>query len=194
MRRKRISFSSITERNLDLSLKIYKFEDVYQGVFTYIEDRYRGSFKIEPGCSLSGDVSICKDALCYFIRLLLNELFGRTLLYISYGVSDDNAFYLSFTYDMHTPISQNASLNLLTYAKYAGATFDYIEKDDCATIYLLMPFKEPSIKFVYQPTPYNAFLYTLHDIELPEDIDREAVHPDKQIWYVEPEISKKKRK
>ncbi len=194
MRRKRISFSSITDQNLDLSVKTYMFEDLYAGVFTYIEDRYRGSFKIEQGCALSGDVSVCKDALCYFIRLLLNELFGRTLLYISYGVSDDNAFYLSFTYDVNTSISQSASLNLLTYAKYARATFDYIEKDGCATIYLLMPAKKPSIEFVYKPMPYNVFLYALNDIELPEAIDREAVHPDGPLWHTAEDLNRHKWK
>ncbi len=194
MRRRRISFASITEQRMDLSVQTYMFEDLCNGVFTYIEDRYRGSFRIEPGCSLSGDVRICKDALCYCIRLLLNELFGRTLLYVSYGTSVDNAFYLSFTYDVNTPISEKARLDLLVYAKYAKVSFDYIEKDGCATIYLLMPIVKSSIECVYEPKPFNLFLYALHDIELPEKIDREAVHPDGAIWYTAEEMARRRNR
>lgn len=185
MRRRHISRAALTEGNLDLEPQIYMFEDLCEGVFTYIDERYRGSFRIERAYTLHGDVFICKDAICYFIRLLLNELFGRTLLYISCGQRYDKNFYLSFTYDASVSISTDASIRMLTYAKYAKARVESIEtEDNTVTVYLLMPYRDASFEMVYTPLPFNRFLYALHDIELPERIDREAVHPDGPLWHL----------
>ena len=184
MRRRRISAARITEDTLSLKPDIYMFEDLCEGVFTYIDERYRGAFKIEREFALHGDVCICKDAICYFVRLLLNELFGRTLLYVSCGQRIDQTFYLSFSYDASIEISSETAIKLLTYSKFAKTKFECREEGDRMTIYLSMPFEDASFEMVYTPLPYNRFLYALHDIDLPERIDREAVHPDGPLWHL----------
>jgi hypothetical protein len=186
MRRKRIRIPLLSEETLDLSSSLYMFDEVRAGILTYIEERYRGSFVMEEGAALSGYVFVSKDALCFFIRLLLNDLFGRTLLRIGYGQRIDKVFYLSFTYDKSTQIPQAEKYRLLRYAKLSKAKLEYKENETEATMTLVFPFYSALFQAVYAPKHANPFFYALNDIELDEAEDREGVNPSGEMWNIKP--------
>lgn len=182
MKRSRIRTPLLSEESLSLKSAFYLFDEVRAGVLTYISERYRGSFQMQESCTLSGYVCICKDALCFFVRLLLNDLFGRSLLRIAYGQRNSEAFYLSFTYEKGVPIPENERYRLLTYAKLAKTNFEYGETETDATITLSMPFRTSLFECVYAPKLANPFFYALSDIELAESEDREAVEMKGPMW------------
>lgn len=186
MKRKRIRNPLLSEETLDLSSSLYLFDEVRAGVLTYIEERYRGSFKMEEGAALSGYVFVSKDALCFFIRLLLNDLFGRTLLRIGYGQRIDKVFYLSFTYDKNVEIPDTEKYRLLRYAKLSKAKLEYKEDETDATMMLTFPFYSALFEAVYAPKHANPFFYALNDIELDESEDREGVNPNGEVWNIKP--------
>ena len=76
MKKKRIRVPLLSEDTLTLKPALHFFDDLRAGVLTYISERYRGAFQIEESETLSGYVTVAHDALCFFVRLLLNDLFG----------------------------------------------------------------------------------------------------------------------
>lgn len=182
MKRSRIRTPLLSEDSLSLKAAIYLFDEVRAGVLTYISERYRGSFQMEESHALGGYVCVCKDALCFFVRLLLNNLFGRTLLRISYGQHRDDAFYLRFTYDKGVPIPEKERYRLLTYAKLSKTSLEYNETETDASITLSMPYQSSLFECVYAPKFANPFFYALSDIELDESEDREAVEMKGPMW------------
>ena len=185
MRRKRIRIPLLSEDTLDLSSTLYMFDEMRAGILTYIGERYRGSFVIEEGAALSGYVFASKDALCFFVRLLLNDLFGRTLLRIGYGQRIDKVFYISFSYDKNVEIPENEKYRLLRYAKFSKAKLEYKETETEAVMTLVFPFYSALFEAVYAPSHANPFFYALNDIELDENEDREGVTPHGDVWNIE---------
>lgn len=185
MKRGRIHTPLLSEDTLRLTSELYLFDEVHAGVLSYISERYRGSFQIEESVTRSGYVCICKDALCFFVRLLLNELFGRTLLRISYGQKESDAFYLRFTYDKSAEIPEKNRYKLLTYAKFSKAAFEYAETETDAIITLSMPFQSSLFERVYAPKFANVFFYALSDIELSEKEDRGGVEMQGPMWNIQ---------
>ena len=182
MKRKRVHTPLLSENTLHLRSEIYMFDDIREGILTYINERYLGAFQMEESFALSGYVCVCKDALCFFVRLLLNDLFGRSLLRISYGQRTDKVFYLRFTYDKTVQISEQERYRLLSYAKLSKVNFEYEENDTDAVITLAMPFRTALFEGVYAPKFANAFFYALSDIELDEDEDRKSVKMQGLMW------------
>ena len=184
MKRKHIRTSLLSEDTLRLESEIYLFDEVRTGVLSYISERYRGSFQMEEGFAKGGYVCVCKDALCFFVRLLLNELFGRTLLRISFGQRENDAFYLQFSYDKSIEIPETNRYRLLYYAKFSKAKFEYKETETDAVITLAMPFQSSAFTYVYEPKIANAFFYALCDIDLEEDEDRGGVKTQGSMWNI----------
>ncbi len=182
MKRSRIRTPLLSEASLSLKSKLYLFDELRAGVLTYISERYRGTFQMEESHALGGYVYVCKDALCFFIRLLLNNIFGRSLLRISYGQHSKDAFYLRFTYDKSVLIPENERYRLLTYAKLSKTSFEYSENETDATITLSMPFQSSLFECVYAPKLANPFFYALSDIEFDEGEDRGAVKMQGRMW------------
>lgn len=182
MKRRRIPL--LAEETLSLSTSLYLFDEVQTGILTYISERYRGSFQIEESNIRSGYVCVSKDALCFFVRLLLNEIFGRSLLRISYGQKNSNAFYLRFAYDKNVEISEKNRYRLLSYAKFAKVSFEYEETEAEAVITLAMPFQSSLFERVYAPRLANIFFYALSDIELDESEDKNSVETQGPMWNI----------
>lgn len=182
MKRGRVRIPLLSEDTLRLKSELYLFDDVHAGVLTYISERYRGAFQMEESEARGGYVCICKDALCFFVRLLLNELFGRTLLRISYGQKSNDAFYLRFIYDKNAQIPEKNRYRLLSYAKLSKANFEYEETETDAVITLSMPFQSALFERVYAPKYANDFFYALCDIELEESEDRDGVKMQGPMW------------
>lgn len=183
MKRRRIPL--LAEETLSLSTSLYLFDEVQTGILTYISERYRGSFQIEESNIRSGYVCVSKDALCFFVRLLLNEIFGRSLLRISYGQKNNSAFYLRFAYDKIVEIPKKNRYRLLSYAKFAKVSFEYEETDTEAVITLAMPFQSSLFERVYVPKLANVFFYALSDIELDESEDKNGVKTQGPMWNVQ---------
>jgi hypothetical protein len=183
MKRRRIPL--LSEETLRLSSDLYLFDEVHAGILTYISERYLGSFQIEESNIRSGYVCVSKDALCFFVRLLLNELFGRSLLRISYGQKNHDAFYLRFAYDKSVQIPEKNRYRLLSYAKFAKVGFEYEETETDAVITLAMPFQSSLFERVYAPKIANVFFYALSDIELDESEDKNSVKMQGPMWNVQ---------
>jgi hypothetical protein len=183
MKKKRIRAPLLSEDTLSLKPSLHFFDDLRTGILEYISERYRGAFQIEETKVLSGYVTVAHDALCFFIRLLLNDLFGKTLLRISYGQrSKAEIFYLRFAYDKNVEISEKERYRLLWYAKYAKVGFEYEETETDAIITLTMPSQSSLFQCVYVPSPVNGFFLALSDIELSESEDRGAVITGAPSW------------
>ena len=186
MKKKRIRVPLLSEDTLTLKPALHFFDDLRAGVLAYISERYRGAFQIEESETLSGYVTVAHDALCFFVRLLLNDLFGKTLLRISCGQrSKAEIFYLRFAYDKSVEIPEKERYRLLTYAKYAKVGFEYEETETDAIITLTMPSQSSLFQCVYVPAPVNDFFLALSDIELSESEDRGAVNSDGPVWNSE---------
>ena len=183
MKRSRIRPPLLSEDTLRMRSELYLFDEVHAGIFAYISELYRGSFTIEESRSRSGYVCICKDALCYFVRLLLNDLFGRALLRISYGQKNNHAFYLRFAYDKSAEIPEKNRYRLLYYAKFSKVDFEYDENETDAIITLSLPFQSSLFECVYTPKFANPFFYALCDIELEKNEDRDAVKIQNPMDY-----------
>lgn len=176
MKRRRIPLGAISDEMLTLKPKLHFFDDLRDGIITYISERYLGAFVIEEGKALSGYVSVAHDALCYFVRLLLNDLFGQTLLRISYGqLMDEHAFFLRFTYDKSVVISEKERYKLLYYAKYSKAKLDYEETETDAIMTLKMPSRTSLFHCVYTPLAVNYFFMTLSDIYIEGEEEKNCV-------------------
>ena len=183
MKRRRIRTAVLSEDTLSLAPKLHFFDDLRAGVLTYIEERYRGAFQIEENETLSGYVTVAHDALCYFVRLLLNDLFGKTMLRISCGQrANEHIFYLRFSYDKSVEIPEKERYRLLTYAKYAKTKLEYEETETDAIITLTMAAQSSLFHCVYTPSPINDFFLALSDIELNEDEDQNAVIIGSPLW------------
>ena len=186
MKRGRVRIPLLSEDTLHLSPDLYLFDELRAGILSYISERYLGSFVIEEGAALDGYVYVAKEPLCFFVRLLLNDLFGKTLLRASYGQTPEHAFYLRFCYDKGVQISDEERFRLLRYASLAKVEFRYEENETEAEIRLLMPFHSTLFESVYMPMPANQFFISLIEIELDEKEDRDAVKPDGDFWNLKP--------
>lgn len=186
MKRRRMRPALHSEEALDLRWDLYLFDEVRDGIFQYISERYLGAFLVEEGLSLSGYVCVCKEALCYFIRTLLNDIFGRSVLRITYGQRIDKMFYLRFTYDKSVPISTDEKYKLLVYAKRSKARLEYAEEDDDAVITLAFPYQSALFERVYATSPFNQFFLSMCDIVLKKEEDRESVNDGRNLLNSKP--------
>ena len=93
-------------------------EQLSEVISSFLDANFRGSYELEASLNEDGYLAISVDYLAYFMRTLLADIYGRSLLHIKL-FSDFGKMQLEFSY---TPIrlTEGEEAELRKIAEFAG--------------------------------------------------------------------------
>ena len=125
-----------------------KASDIFEATRNFLYENFRGAIDIESELYSDGYVSISPDGLAYFFKLLLNAIFGESLVFIKMSTKDD-IFSIEAYWNRHRNITANEISELENIARVSGLALELVFGEKKCHANITMQIKKETLLRLY---------------------------------------------
>ena len=133
-----------------------RVSDVLNSTQRFFDNNFRGSVMTENTPELFGYAEASVDGIAYFFKLLLNMVFGESVLRVNMDKADGK-FFIKTKWRHSRDISESDLFELENTARISGFTFEFSKDGDFDRIYISTPLKIMSYFPVYAVSEFKMY-------------------------------------
>ena len=126
---------------------VYVF-DVFEATDEFFDDNFRGAITLENKITKEGFVHVSPDGFAFFHKLLLNAIFGESVVHMKMS-SEDGVFKVQSNWKIYNKISDADLALLRSTAELSGFKMTLSEEGEIGTLTLETPIKKTPQLAIY---------------------------------------------
>lgn len=138
----------------DFIITTVRISDIFRSTQRFFDNNFRGAVITEGTPELFGYTEASVDGIAYFFKILLNAVFGESVLRVNMDKADGK-FTIKATWRRCRDISESDLSELENTARISGFTFDLSSDGEFDKINISMPVKIMSYFPVYAVSEFK---------------------------------------
>ena len=132
----------------NLTLKTVKATDILVSSSDFFNENFRGAIAFDIDPYVPGYTDISADGFAYFFKVLLNAVFGESVVRIS-SAADAKVLTLFVDWKTKTEISSQDLAELKTTARLSGFDFTILKNQDFTRATITLNLKKTKVLSLY---------------------------------------------
>ena len=132
----------------DFTKATVRISDIFDATRNFLDENFRGAIEASGEISSDGYAIISPNGLAYFFKILLNAVFGESMVFMKMSTKD-NVFVMETSWKHHRDINAEDISELESIARVSGFTPEFMLDGEICRISISLEIKKEKQLVLY---------------------------------------------